>query len=137
MGIIPIPEESKYTWWMRLMIAMQRRRLGKPLQPTLYWGRVPRVFFGFLWMLMALNRKKSPLIKTSRALIRVHISQILHCRFCIDLNMSDALKIGLSQEKLEALSSYQESPLYDDQEKLLLNYAKAVVRSDKSTCVSL
>lgn len=97
MGIITPPEKPRYTWWMRLMIAKQKRRLGKPLQPILYWGRIPRAFFGFLWMLMAFNRKKSPLAKTSRALIRVHISQLLHCRFCIDLNMSDAIKIGLSQ----------------------------------------
>ncbi len=119
------------------MIAMQKRRLGKPLQPTLYWGRIPRAFFGFVWMLMAFNRKKSPLTKASRALIRVHISQLLHCRFCIDLNMSDALKIGLSQEKLEALSSYQNHSLYNDEERLFLNYAKAVVQSDKTSCAAL
>jgi len=51
--------------------------------------------------------------------------------------MSDALKIGLSQEKLEALSSYQNHSLYNDEERLFLNYAKAVVQSDKTSCAAL
>lgn len=137
MGLITPPEKPRYTWWMRLMIAQQKRRFGKPLQPALYWGRIPSAFFGFLWMLKAFNRKKSPLKKNSCALIRVAISQLLHCRFCIDLNSADALKIGLSQEKLEALSSYQTHPLYTDEERLFLNYAKAVVQSDKTSCETL
>lgn len=137
MGVITPSENPGYTWWVRLMIAMQKRRLGKPLQPTVYWGRIPRAFFGFLWMLRAFNRKKSPFTNTSCALIRVYISQLLHCRFCIDLNMSDALNIGLSQEKLEALTGYQTHALYNDEERLLLHYAKAVVQSDTPSCVAL
>ncbi|MBI2337146.1 MAG: carboxymuconolactone decarboxylase family protein [Deltaproteobacteria bacterium] len=132
MGVIIPPEKPSYTWWMRLMIASQKKKLGKPLQPILYWGRHPRAFFGFLWMLMAFNRKKSPLDKSWRALVRVHISQLLHCSFCIDMNMSDAIKLGLSQEKLEALSVYKNNPLYSDKEKLILSYAEAVVHSDKT-----
>ncbi len=131
------PSKTKYKWWIRFMIAIQKRKFGKPLQPILYWGKISKAFIGFLWMLMAFNRKHSPLLNTWRTLIRVYISQLLHCSFCIDLNLSEAIKIGLSQEKLEALSSYQTHPLYNDTEKLLLNYARAVVQSDKESCANL
>ncbi len=137
MKVITPPQKPKYTWWIRLMIARQKRRLGKPLQPILYWGRIPSAFFGFVWMFTAFNRKSSPLTKTLRALIRVHLSQLLHCSFCTDMNLSDALKIGLSQEKLEALSSYQNHALYNHEERLFLDYAIAVVESDKTSCTNL
>ncbi len=134
MSVIVPPEKPAYMWWMRFMIASQKRKLGKPLQPILYWGRIPRAFLGFLWMLMAFNRRKSPLSKSWRALVRVHISQLLHCPFCIDMNMSDALKLGLSQEKLEALPAYENHRLYSDEERIILSYAQAVVSSNKVSC---
>lgn len=50
------------------------------------------------------------------------------------MNTSDALKIGLSLEKLEALCAYRNHPLYSEEERLILMYAEAVVRSDKIGC---
>ena len=129
--VIDPHHKLKYTWWVQWMISSQKRRFGKPLEPLLYWGRTSRAFLGFLWMLSAFKRKKSPIPKTLQALVRLRISQLLHCPFCIDMNLSEAYQMGLSPEKMEALPHYQTSPLYNEDEKLVLNYAQAVIQSDK------
>lgn len=96
----------------------------------LYWGRTPRAFFGFLWMLAAFKRKRSPIGKTDQALVRLRISQILHCPFCIDMNASEAYQLGLSRDKLSNLARYNESPHYNEDERMILAYAEAVVRAE-------
>ena len=119
------------------MLARQTNKLGKPLEPLRYWGKIGRAYLGFLWMYVSFNRKKSPLNKTWRALLRVHVSQKLHCPFCIDMNMADALKLGLSHAKLDALSDYKQNNLFSGDEKKLLSYAEAVITSDQNACATL
>ncbi len=137
MSLINPAPNHKYPWWIRILIRKQRKQFGAPLRPILYWGTIPGALAGFLWMLRGFARRQSPLSGAHRALLRVHISQMLHCPFCIDLNMADALKVGLSIEKLEAISTYQENPLFNEQERIFLRYAEAVVRSDQTAVIEL
>lgn len=122
---------------MRLLLVMQKKKYGEPLEPVLFWGRIPRAFSGFLWMQSFFKRRKSPLPKSVQALIRVRVSQLLHCPFCIDMNMSAAYQAGLTQEKMGAMADYKESALYTPHEKEVLDYAHAVVRSEKERCRQL
>jgi AhpD family alkylhydroperoxidase len=59
-------------------------------------------------------------------LLRLRVSQINGCEFCIDLHARDARAGGESPQRLDALATWQESPLFDAREKSALALAEAI-----------
>lgn len=59
-------------------------------------------------------------------LLRQRVSQINGCEFCLDLHARDARKAGESQERLDALSTWRESGLFDARERTALALAEAI-----------
>src|SRR4051794_15600238 len=57
-------------------------------------------------------------------LLRLRVSQINGCEFCLDLHAGDARNGGESQERLDALGTWQESALFDAREKSALALAE-------------
>jgi len=108
---------------------MQKKKYGSPLEPVLLWGRTPRVFLSFLFMQKALNRKKSPLHPLLRALVTIKVSQINQCAFCIDMNSALLLQKGGSQDKITNLAAFQKSSLFNESEKVALEYTEAVTQA--------
>jgi AhpD family alkylhydroperoxidase len=56
----------------------------------------------------------------------VRVSQINHCAFCVDINSATLVKRGVPMEKIDALSDWRSSPLFDGEERLALEYAEAM-----------
>ncbi len=122
---------SEYPWYVRLFFWKQKRTYGRVLEPGLLWGRSPLVFSALATLYGALNRSRSPIPSPLRSLITVRISQINHCAFCIDINADTLLKRGATLEKVEALDNWRDSPLFDEKERVSLDYAEAVTYSDR------
>src|ERR1700755_1615668 len=59
-------------------------------------------------------------------LIKVRVSQMNKCAFCIDYHTEDALKHGETSRRLFALSAWRESPLFTDIERKVLEVAEEV-----------
>jgi AhpD family alkylhydroperoxidase len=59
-------------------------------------------------------------------LIKVRVSQINKCAFCVDYHTEDALKHGETARRLFALSAWQESPLFSDVERIVLEVVEEV-----------
>ena len=57
-------------------------------------------------------------------LVKLRISQINQCAFCIDMHSKDALKQGESAERLLGLNAWQEMPLYSNVERAALQWAE-------------
>lgn len=53
-------------------------------------------------------------------LIKVRVSQINKCAYCIDYHTHDAIKNGETARRLFALSAWQESALFTDVERAVL-----------------
>lgn len=122
---------SEYPWYVRLFFWKQKRTYGRVLEPGLLWGRSPLVFSALATLYGALNRSRSPIPSPLRSLITVRISQINHCAFCIDINADTLLKRGATLEKVEALDNWRDSLLFDEKERVSLDYAEAVTYSDR------
>lgn len=118
-------------WYLRPFFWNQRRKYGKVLDAALLWARSPRLFLGVATLYGAIERRRSPIDPALRALLTVRVSQINHCRFCVDINSATVLRRGVAEEKLLALEDWRASPLYDERERAALNYAEAVTRSDR------
>ncbi len=79
----------------------------------------------------ALDRKSSPLDPALRSLVTVRVSQINWCQFCVDINAATLAKRSGSLEKVENLEQWRDSDLFDEKEKVVLEYTEAVTRSDQ------
>ena len=128
--IRPLPE-IRYPWHTRVILALQRRRYGRPLEPALLWGRIPRAFLMLTLLYRSIDRARSPLDPVLRSLVQVRISQINGCAFCIDLNSAAALERHGSVEKLTALPDYASSALFAERERAAIAYAEAVTDSTR------
>jgi len=59
-------------------------------------------------------------------LVRLRVSQINGCAYCIDMHWKDARAAGESEQRLYGLSSWRESPYYTERERAALDWAEAV-----------
>jgi AhpD family alkylhydroperoxidase len=136
MHVLPKPI-SQYPWFIRLFFWKQKITYGKVLDPGLLWGRSPWIFATVAMLYGALDRKSSPIDPALRSLITVYVSHINHCSFCIDINSATLLKRGVSPEKIAALSQWQESELFSEAEKDVLEYTKKMTITGETIEASL
>ncbi len=122
---------NKYPWLLRPFFWNQKRKYGTVLQPGLLWGRVPKLFAAVAVLYGVLDRKSSPLDPVLRSLVTVRVSQINWCHFCVDINSATLSKRAGSMDKVEALEQWKESDLFDEKEKVVLEYTEAVTYSDQ------
>ncbi|WP_298626582.1 carboxymuconolactone decarboxylase family protein [uncultured Legionella sp.] len=59
-------------------------------------------------------------------LIKLRVSQINGCTFCVDMHCSDALKAGESQRRINAVIVWHEAPFFTERERAALAWAEAV-----------
>lgn len=121
----------QYPWYLRPFFWNQKRKYGAVLQPGLLWGRSPKLFAAVAILYGALDRKKSPLSPELRSLVTVRVSQINWCHFCVDINSATLAKRSGSMEKVESLDRWQQSELYSEMERVVLEYTEAVTYSDR------
>jgi len=119
-----------YPWYLRPLFWNQRRKYGKVLDAALLWARAPKLFVGVALLYGAIDRRSSPLEPALRSLLSVRVSQLNHCRFCIDINAATLLKHGVAEAKLWALEDWRGSTLFDERERVALEYAEAMTLSD-------
>jgi AhpD family alkylhydroperoxidase len=122
---------SSYPWYLRPFFWHQKRKYGQILKPALIWARVPKLFAAIALLYGVLDRKSSPIDPVLRSLITVRVSQINSCRFCIDINSAVLAKRAGSMNKVEALERWRESELFDNKERLVLEYVEAMTYTDR------
>lgn len=61
-----------------------------------------------------------------KELIRIRVSQIDGCGYCINTHTKDALKIGEATQRLFAISAWWETPFFTEEERAVLKLAEQV-----------
>ena len=81
-----------------------------------------------LQAMMALENyvRRSGIEKTLLELIKTRASQINRCAFCLDMHTQDARHGGETEQRLYALSAWQETPFYTPQERAALALTEAI-----------
>lgn len=70
--------------------------------------------------------KKTGIEQSLLDLVRMRASQINACAFCLYLHAAEARSHGESQERLDVLSAWRDSPLYSDRERAALAWTESV-----------
>ncbi|CCN34631.1 conserved hypothetical protein [Vibrio nigripulchritudo SO65] len=66
-------------------------------------------------------------------LVKLRVSQINQCAFCIDMHSKHALKNGESEHRLIGLSAWREMPLYSEQEQAALHWAEVLIKEGNAS----
>jgi AhpD family alkylhydroperoxidase len=61
-------------------------------------------------------------------LVKIRVSQINGCAFCIDMHTKDARAAGETEQRIYALSAWRETHFFTDRERAALAWAEAVTR---------
>lgn len=67
-----------------------------------------------------------------RQLVKMRVSQINGCAYCLDMHAPEAREAGISQQKLDVLAAWRESPAFDARERAALGWAEALTRLEAS-----
>ena len=59
-------------------------------------------------------------------LVKLRVSQINGCAFCIDMHTKDARSNGESEQRLYAVSAWEEAPFFSERERAAFAWAEAV-----------
>ncbi len=58
--------------------------------------------------------------------LKLRVSQINGCAFCIDMHWKDARAAGETEQRLYGLDAWRESPYYTDRERAALAWAESL-----------
>ena len=111
---------------LRPIAVMQKKHFGAVLNPTRWWGRMPRLFWLVALFVGFLERRRARLTPVLRSLLMTRVSQLCHCAFCIDANSLRLAERSGALDKVQAVSDWQGSALFTEQERAALAYAEAV-----------
>ncbi|MGR5062244.1 carboxymuconolactone decarboxylase family protein [Photobacterium sp. DNB22_13_2] len=121
-----ISAKENYSLLIKPLLWLQKRHYGKILNPAKLWGRRPTLFWLVAGFFGYLDRSSSPLSPVVRSLVCVRVSQLNDCAFCVDANGMKLAERCHSVEKIKALASWQDSDLFDEQERAVLSYTEAM-----------
>lgn len=71
--------------------------------------------------------------RSSWELVKLRISQINQCAYCIDMHSKDALSQGESIERIYGLNAWRDMPFYSESEKNALNWAELITSGQPVT----
>ncbi|HET9236536.1 MAG TPA: carboxymuconolactone decarboxylase family protein [Oligoflexus sp.] len=69
---------------------------------------------------------RAGLEKSMIELVRLRVSQINGCAYCIDQHARDARKAGEDERRLMALSAWRDTPFFNERERAALEWAESV-----------
>ncbi|MFF3441152.1 carboxymuconolactone decarboxylase family protein [Streptosporangium sp. NPDC002721] len=79
---------------------------------------------------------ESGLPHATKELVKLRVSQINGCGFCVDMHSHDAKAAGESDERLFAVAAWRETPFFSDAERAALALAEEATRlSDRGETV--
>lgn len=83
--------------------------------------------------IMAMERyiRKAKLDKNLAALIKVYVSRLNGCSFCIEMHTKEAEKRKVPDELIVNVTEFETSDLYDDQTKVTLELSKHITYVSK------
>jgi AhpD family alkylhydroperoxidase len=102
---------------------MQARLEAQKVSPAAYQAMLGLEMF---------VRKQSRLEPALIELVKMRASQINGCAYCIDMHSKDARVEGETEQRLYALSAWEETPFFTERERAALTLTEAItlIRED-------
>ena len=102
-----------------------RRDYGELPEPLLVTAHHPGILRGYGMFEWETGRAHTVDAKL-KDLAGIKAAALVGCEWCLDIGSSIGAKSGITAEQLAALPRYRDSDLFDETEKLVLDYAVAI-----------
>jgi uncharacterized peroxidase-related enzyme len=119
------PLTPEHTPELREQFDAARKRMGFVPNSILIMQRNPMMVRAFTQMSAAISDPQSKVDLKMKRLIAHVASRSAGCRYCMAHTGHGAVKLGVDQQKLDAVWSYQTSPLFSAAERSALDVAVA------------
>jgi len=96
---------------------MQARLEAQKVSPAAYQAMLGLEMF---------VRKQTKLEPALLHLVKMRASQINGCAYCLDMHSKDARAEGETEQRLYALSAWEETPFFTDRERVALALTEAI-----------
>ena len=96
------------------------------MQARLEAQKVSQVAYQTMLGLEMFVRKQSKLEPALIQLVKMRASQINGCAYCLDMHSKDARAEGETEQRLYALSAWEETPFFTDRERAALALTEAI-----------
>lgn len=125
MAHVPLVETPKgvlrrYAW------RYSRKEFGKVVDPVRAAAHHGGVLLAAGVMETAVARRWHTLDQHLRWLATHATAAAIGCSWCIDFGYYEGMRSGLDPQKVRAVPRWRESPVFDERERLVLEYAEAV-----------
>ncbi|MRH90981.1 carboxymuconolactone decarboxylase family protein [Nocardia sp. SYP-A9097] len=77
------------------------------------------------WVAAEVAIRRGPLDATVRELVKIRVSQMNRCLFCIEMHTTEARKEGETEKRIYHLTAWRESDQFTPTERAALEYAEA------------
>ncbi len=113
---------------VRLGLRLSGRRLGQVPASMGVTAHHPQVFTGYAAFEWYTDRAGTvaPLLKD---LATLKVASVVGCAWCLDLGSAVARAGGASERQILELAGHRESDAFDDEQRLVLDYAEAMSRT--------
>jgi len=122
-----VPDDTRNPF-VRMAYSVVRRREGAVLDPLRIYAHHPILLAGYSSLELASERATtvSPRLKH---LAELRAAMLSGCEWCLDYGSAVSTAAEIDREDLEALPSYGTSDRFDDDDRLVLDYATAMTRT--------
>jgi AhpD family alkylhydroperoxidase len=101
------------------------RRTERMIEPLEVYAHRPRLLIGY-GMMEDATAKLHRVDERLKVLAELKAATLTSCEYCVDIGSQIARRAGISEKQLLALPRYRDSELFDELEKLVLDYAVGV-----------
>jgi len=102
--------------------------IGSGLEPMEIWAHKPKLMIA-MGKFNGAIRKPGSLEERIRNLCELKGAAMIGCEYCVDLGSQICRNSGFSDEELLAIPRYNGSELFNEREKVALDYTVAVMRT--------
>lgn len=129
MALVPLPARptgllNRYAAWYS-----RRRFDGTVVDPVKAGSHHSGVLSAHGAEEMVVAQRWTRLDPTLRWLAVMMVSQRIGCTWCIDFAHFDGVATGVAPEKIRAVSQWRDSEVFDETERLVLEYAEATTET--------
>ena len=128
MAYVPLQEHPKGLVG-RLATRYTKRRFGQMVEPTAAASHHAGVLIAMGTLETAVQFGWKKLDPTLRWLAVQATGMQIGCSWCVDYGYFEGMHDGIDPEKVRAASQWRECPLFDERERLVLEYAEAATAS--------
>lgn len=121
--LAPLPAD--HTPEVKDVLENSRKRMGFVPNSQLIMQRVPKMLRGYSQLTAAIWDPEGKVDAKTKRLIAHVISRSAGCQYCMAHTAEGAAKLGVDQQKLDAVRDYQTSPLFNAAERAALDVAVA------------